>query len=69
MRCSSWYPSVSVGEWDVPDGITLSVEVSEMFQMVTRLSVVVSEMFQMVSHCQRTLVRCSKRYPTVSGRE
>ena len=54
MRCSSWYPTASVDEWDVPDGITLSVEVTEMFQMVTRLSVVVSEMFKMVSNFQRT---------------
>ena len=54
MRYSRWYPTVSVDEWDISDGITLSVEVSEMFQMVTRLSVVVSEMFQMVSHFQRT---------------
>ena len=54
MRCSRWYLTVSLGKWDVPDGITLSVEVSEMFQMGTRLSVLVSEMFQMVSHCQRT---------------
>ena len=54
MRCSRWYPTVSVGELDVADGITMSVEVSEMFQMVTRLSVVVSEMFRMVSNCHRT---------------
>ena len=54
VRCSRWFPTVSVDEWDVPDGITLSVEVSEMFQMVTQLSVVVNEMFQVVSHFQRT---------------
>ena len=52
MRCSRWYPTVSVGEWDVAECITLSLEVSEMFQMVIRLSVEVSEMSQMVSFCQ-----------------
>ena len=29
------YSTVILGKWDVPDGIRLSVEVSEMFQMVS----------------------------------
>ena len=49
------YSTVILGEWDVPDGIRLLVEVSEMFQMVP--------------HCQRRLVRCSRWYPNVSGGE
>ena len=50
VRGSRWYHTVSGGERDVPDGILLTVEVSEMFKRYPTVSG--GEMFQMVSHCQ-----------------